>query len=155
MLIANCTTKSSNGMAGAAKPVGQWLELRSITYNGAAKPVRMLRTISLPSVPLATEGFTCDPNGLMALVTLENKTAIKSFRKGGERGLSRRSHNPRKGLVRVGPEATVNKLTVDLRRVGRAVGDDVLQAQAVDTVALMLARTNRRKPAWAGTEKGR
>jgi len=91
----------------------------------------------------------------MALVTLENKTAIKSFRKGGERGLSRRSHNPRKGLVRVGPEATVNKLTVDLRRVGRAVGDDVLQAQAVDTVALMLARTNRRKPAWAGTEKGR
>jgi len=61
MLIADCTRKSSSGMAGVAKSAGQWLEARSITYSGAARLVRILRTISLPSVPRVTGRLTRDP----------------------------------------------------------------------------------------------
>jgi len=39
------TRKSSREMAGVAKLADPWLELRFITYNGAAKAERILRTI--------------------------------------------------------------------------------------------------------------
>jgi len=60
MLIANCTTKSSNGMAGAAKPVARCADSKSITYNCGVKRVTTLSTISSPCAPRATEGFTRD-----------------------------------------------------------------------------------------------
>ena len=84
---------------------------------------------------------------------------IESVRAAERRSLHQQAvQNHRKGQRQHGKEnsAVLGQQKTQNRGQNRgAVGDDVLQAQAVDTVALMLARTNRRKPAWAGTEKGR
>ena len=88
MLIADSTRKSSNGTRGAAKSAGQWLELRSITYNGAAKPVRILGKISLPSVRRAIGGFTYEPEALPSIRRKVDRAGeIHEFRSSIEEGI--------------------------------------------------------------------